>query len=143
MPPFNFMTPGPTSPPPYQQPDYRVPVTDPEVGILPVSTSFSLLAPGPLPRYVQPDFRSPIASPGIQPLASSLSFSDAERPSGVVDGLNTTFTLSFSPNPASSLMLHLNGVLQTVGIDFALSGNVITFLTAPASGGLLAAWYRR
>ena len=70
------------------------------------------------------------------------NFSDAEVPSGTINGVNVTFTLLRAPNPLQSLELFLNGVLQTQGIDYTLSTNTITFTVAPASGGALIAWYR-
>ena len=53
------------------------------------------------------------------------SFVDEESPAGVVDGVNTTFTLANAPNPASSLMLYRNGLLQKTGMDYSLSGATI------------------
>ena len=71
-------------------------------------------------------------------------FVDSEAPAGIVDGVNTTFTLAAVPNPASSLALHRNGVLQKAGVDFTLSANSITFLAgaAPQAGDTVAASYR-
>ena len=75
---------------------------------------------------------------------STLNFSDEEVPSGLINGSNTAFTLANSPNPAASLLLVLNGVIQQQGVgkDYTLSGANITFVSAPASGGVLLAWYR-
>lgn len=73
--------------------------------------------------------------------AGTTEFADAETPSGAVDGLNATFTLSKTPTPASSLLLYRNGVLQKQGLDYTLSGAVATFEAAslPQSGDLLLA----
>jgi hypothetical protein len=76
---------------------------------------------------------------------SSTSYSDAEVPSGSVNGTNATFTLANAPNPAASLQLVKNGqVLQAGGFDYTLSGSTITFVTTtiPSTGDLLQAWYR-
>lgn len=73
-------------------------------------------------------------------------FVDAVVPTGTVDGVNVTFTLPSAPNPASSLELVLNGLVQTSGGsggDFNLTGSTITYNTAPAIGGKLLAYYRR
>jgi hypothetical protein len=72
------------------------------------------------------------------------SFVDAESPSGIVDGANTQFTLSALPNPSASLALYRNGMLQKVGQDYALSGQVLAFVSAaaPQPGDTLLAWYR-
>lgn len=50
-----------------------------------------------------------------------------EVPVGVIDGVNDTFTLTQSPNPAASLQLYKNGVFQTDGIDYTLAANTITY----------------
>jgi len=70
------------------------------------------------------------------------SFADNETPSGTVDGSNKTFTLANSPSPADSLMLFVNGVFQTSGEDYSLSGDTITFTVAPPSGSIIRAFYR-
>lgn len=72
------------------------------------------------------------------------NFSDNETPSGTINGINTTFTLVFTPNPAASLELFRNGQLQQPGGDYNLSGNTIIFtdLTIPLPGDNLQAFYR-
>jgi hypothetical protein len=71
-------------------------------------------------------------------------FVDGDTPAGLVDGANTAFTLSGEPNPAASLTVYRNGMLQKPGQDFTLSGNQIQFVTAaaPQPGDTLAANYR-
>ena len=72
------------------------------------------------------------------------AFQDGETPSGTIDGVNDTFTLVTSPDPAASLELSKNGVVQQAGVDFNLSTNTITFLAGaiPQTGDSLLAWYR-
>jgi hypothetical protein len=72
------------------------------------------------------------------------SFVDAETPAGAVNGSNAVFLLSQAPNPATSLQLTKNGVVQQAGVNFTLSGATITFLSGsiPQSGNTLLAWYR-
>jgi len=72
------------------------------------------------------------------------SFVDGEIPIGILDGVNTTFSLSQTPSPSSSLELYRNGVLQKLSVDFTLSGPDIQFLSAstPQSGDILQAFYR-
>jgi len=72
------------------------------------------------------------------------SFTDAEVPSGAVDGANTTFTISQVPTPSSSLSLYRNGVLQKAGLDYTLAGNTVQFQAAstPQPGDTLLASYR-
>jgi len=76
---------------------------------------------------------------GILPL-----YSDAETPAGTVNGVNAVFTLVFAPSPATSLIIFRNGLLQTHGFDYSLSGNVVTFLAGslPQTGDELIASYR-
>lgn len=72
------------------------------------------------------------------------SFVDGDSPAGIVDGANTTFTLSAVPNPSSSLALYRNGVLQKVAEDFTANGNAIQFVAAdtPQPGDTLLASFR-
>jgi hypothetical protein len=62
---------------------------------------------------------------GVLPL-----FSDNEVPSGVVNGLNTTFTLAYTPSPATSLQVYVNGLLMEQGVDYILTGSTISFALA-------------
>jgi hypothetical protein len=66
-------------------------------------------------------------------------------PTQPVDGINTTFTLSFSPYPQSALMLFLNGVLQRQGndSDYVLSSSTVSFVNGlvPRSGSNVTATY--
>jgi hypothetical protein len=61
-----------------------------------------------------------------------------------VDGANTTFTLSATPNPATSLAVYRNGMLQKAGQDFTATGNTVQFIVAdaPQPGDTLLASYR-
>jgi hypothetical protein len=85
----------------------------------------------------RPDVYLAAASGGGSP-----NFSDAEVPSGSVNGINRTFTLSNAPNPALSLALYLNGVLQQQTTDYALSSSTITTASPPQIGDVLEAFYR-
>jgi hypothetical protein len=75
---------------------------------------------------------------------TNASFVDGNSPAGIVDGSNTTFTLSQTPSPATSLALYRNGILQKVTQDYTLSGNTVVFVTAdtPQPGDTLLASYR-
>jgi hypothetical protein len=78
-------------------------------------------------------------SGGSQP-----NFVDGDAPAGLLDGVNTAFTLSAMPSPAASLTFYRNGMLQKDGLDFNLSGNQIQFVAAavPQIGDTLVASYR-
>jgi hypothetical protein len=71
--------------------------------------------------------------------SANLSFVQ-ESPSGVVDGLNTAFTLSQTPASNASLMLFLAGFLLTQGTTYTISGTSVTFAVAPISGILIACY---
>lgn len=66
-------------------------------------------------------------------------FSDGETPAGLVNGVNTVFTLQFAPNPVASLQVFVSGALVTA---YTLSGKTITFTVAPIVGSTIRAWYR-
>jgi hypothetical protein len=61
-----------------------------------------------------------------------------------VDGANSEFGLSAVPNPAGSLSVYRNGILQKAGEDFTLTGTTVHFATAasPQPGDTLLASYR-
>jgi len=73
---------------------------------------------------------------------SSPLFSDAEVPSGLLNGVNNTYTLAAAPTPLLSLRLFKNGDMQTQGIDYTLLGNTVTYTVAPATGDKHVAFYR-
>jgi hypothetical protein len=76
--------------------------------------------------------------------STSFVFVDAETPAGTENGSNTAFTLAGTPSPAASLAVYRNGVMQTGGVDYTLSGSNITFLAvAPKAGDVLQAFYRK
>lgn len=66
-----------------------------------------------------------------------------EIPTGSLDGSNITFTLANTPI-ANSEEVYLNGLLQDArGIDYSISGAVVTFLIPPLSGDRLLVTYQR
>lgn len=65
----------------------------------------------------------------------------SEQPSGSMNGVNTTFTLTSSPSPSTGLILALNGLILRPGTDYTLSGATITMASAPSSTDWLRAWY--
>jgi len=69
-------------------------------------------------------------------------FVDDETPSGTINGSNTVFTLANVPNPASSVEVFLDGMMQRAGVDYSLSSATVTFTSAPISGAILRAYYR-
>jgi hypothetical protein len=71
-------------------------------------------------------------------------FIDAEKPAGTPNGTITAFTLANAPSPTGSLELFRNGVLQTPGVDYTVSGSSVTFLSGsiPQTSDVLQAYYR-
>jgi hypothetical protein len=65
----------------------------------------------------------------------STAFVTREVPSGSVNGSNAVFTLANTP-VAGTEQVFLNGLLQQEGVgnDYTISGDTITFTTAPDSG---------
>lgn len=64
-----------------------------------------------------------------------------ETPSGEVDGTNDTFVFQHVPDPRNSLMMYVNGVLQSLDNDFSLSANSVIFLYPPLSASKITATY--
>jgi hypothetical protein len=75
--------------------------------------------------------------------ATGVNEANEEGPAGQINGVNKTFTLAHTPNPATSLRLVYRGMTLRSGAsyDFTLSGNTITMNYAPTTGGNLIAWY--
>lgn len=57
----------------------------------------------------------------------------SEAPTGTIDGLNTTFALSYTP-VAGTFTLARNGVIQQSGVDYAQSGTAVVYSVAPLVG---------
>ncbi len=76
--------------------------------------------------------------------ATGPSYVENETPMGNVDGTNATFALAGAPDPAASLMLFRNGLLQKPSQDYLITGASITFLpvSQPRNGDILTASYR-
>lgn len=72
------------------------------------------------------------------------TFSDAETPSGSINGSNVTFTLAHTPNPSADLQLYLNGqqLIAGASADYTLSTATVTMASAPKTGDILIAFYR-
>lgn len=62
------------------------------------------------------------------------AFVDGEVPTGIVDGVNKAFGLTNAPNPASSLVVWVNGIKAEPLVDYTLSGSTVTFVNPPAAG---------
>ncbi len=66
-----------------------------------------------------------------------------EIPMGVLDGVNTNFSLAAVPITGTE-EVYLNGLLQdTRGIDYSINGAVITFLIPPVATDRILVTYQR
>jgi hypothetical protein len=63
-------------------------------------------------------------------------------PSGILNNINTVFTLPSIPSPALSLKLFYNGLLLDQTIDYNITNSTITLNFAPIPTGSLLAIYR-
>jgi hypothetical protein len=68
---------------------------------------------------------------------------EEEVPTGLVNGVNTVFTLSSAPHSAKSVSIYLNGLLQRQSTDYSVSGTTVTFVTAPATAQRVLAKYTK
>jgi len=66
-------------------------------------------------------------------------FCREETPTGV-DGVQQSFSISKGPIPGS-VVVYLNGVFQTPGIDYNRTGRTIVFIVAPPNGSALFVRY--
>lgn len=83
----------------------------------------------------------------VQDTSGTLSVSNfitEETPSGIVNGVNVTYTLAYTPS-SGTLVLFLNGVRlkSGAGNDYTLSTNIISMTTPPVSGDVLIADYMK
>lgn len=70
-----------------------------------------------------------------------------EAPSGAVNGANVTFTLAQTPlengSTEPSVDLYIDGLYQTPGVDYTISGVTITMTVAPVTDQIIRASYIR
>jgi hypothetical protein len=72
------------------------------------------------------------------------AYSDAEVPSGIINGLNQIFTVANTPSPTSSVEVYHNGILMEQGLDYTIAGGTITFasVSVPQVGDIVLVNYR-
>jgi hypothetical protein len=70
----------------------------------------------------------------LSDIATSITYSSWVIDTFVGDGGDTTFTLSANASVISNLMVSIDGLVMVPSVDYTLSGQVVTFTTAPASG---------
>lgn len=78
----------------------------------------------------------PVILPDQSFLGLLLVSNGGETPEGLINGTNTVFALAHAP--LQNLAVFVNGLLTTA---YTISGNIITFTTAPKEGYTLYALY--
>ena len=78
----------------------------------------------------------------VQSLTDDSYFVDPYTPSGTVNGTNDIFTLPSTPDPASSLIVYVDGQFLTLTEDYTVSGTTLTFVSPPYSGSLIRCTHR-
>jgi hypothetical protein len=81
------------------------------------SGTFDISTISPITTYP-----NPVVGP-----TNNLNFQYEEVPAGTINGTNATFTLDYTPSPISSINLFQNGIRQTRGTAFTITGNTITY----------------
>jgi len=69
--------------------------------------------------------------------ATTLSSKTLDTMTG--DGSDTTLTLTSTPSSVNNVAVYLDGIMQRPTVNYTLSGNVVTFTTAPANGVVVIA----
>lgn len=104
---------------------------------------YGMLQPG---TEYEKQILDPISKRGQNVAVPTTSFTlpKDEAPSGTVNGVNDTFTLTQTPSPTVSLKLFVDGVLMYQGTHYTLSGATITFASSyiPVTGQTVFASYR-
>ena len=81
------------------------------------------------------------ASPYVQKMEDG-TFWVEETPTGAVNGANVTFTLTYTPNPVSSIEFEVNGQTVVYTTDYTISGDTLTTVLAYPTGVTLWIRYR-
>lgn len=70
------------------------------------------------------------------------TFLKTQLPIGLVNGINSIFTITALPGTTETYMLFVNGVLKKRTVDYTLSGTTITFVSGrqPSTGALVLAY---
>lgn len=71
-----------------------------------------------------------------------VNFITREVPTGIINGINATFTLANIPILGSE-SIFLEGLLQNLGTDYTISGLTITMLNVPQTNDILLVSYMK
>jgi len=73
---------------------------------------------------------------------TKITYVDKEIPSGIIDGVNNSFVLNYTPIPGSE-HIFLNGLLQDEDEDYIINYDTIIFNEAPSIGMKIRCSYRK
>ena len=73
---------------------------------------------------------------------TKITYVDKEIPSGIIDGVNNSFVLNYTPIPGSE-HIFLNGLLQDEDEDYIINYDTIIFNEAPLTGMKIRCSYRK
>lgn len=73
---------------------------------------------------------------------TKISYVDKEIPLGIIDGVNNSFVLNYTPIPGSE-HIFLNGLLQDEDGDYIINYDTIIFNEAPSIGMKIRCSYRK
>ena len=73
---------------------------------------------------------------------TKITYVDKEIPSGIIDGINNSFVLNYTPIPGSE-HIFLNGLLQDEDEDYIINYDTIIFNEAPLTGMKIRCSYRK
>lgn len=109
--------------------------------------TYSIMADIPIDPIIGPfaEFDERVGDNQDSETTTNAAFAYNETPSGTINGITASFTLSHAPSPRESLQLWLNGQFQTQGVEYTLAGNTITFGVPPdisLAGTPFVAFYR-
>jgi len=105
-----------------------------------ISSNSILFLTGAVPQTgdtLLASYRLAVSLPGV-------GFVDSEAPTGAINGVNNSFTLTQSPNPVASLSVFRSGVRLKPGTDYTVNGTSLTFVVGhvPQTGDVLQCSYR-
>jgi hypothetical protein len=73
---------------------------------------------------------------------TKITYVDKEIPLGIIDGINISFVLNYTPIPSSE-HIFLNGLLQDEDEDYIINYDTIIFNEAPSIGMKIRCSYRK
>jgi|GEM_PF-4568601 len=86
--------------------------------------------------------RTAISNSG-QAIENNEFFVQDEVPTGAINGVNTSFTLAYNPNPDTSLEVFVNGQKATLTDDYSLSTDTITMVYPYPTNTIITVNYMR